>query len=332
VQNSSKSIHDEILILGDDRPGTVSQSIGLAEEIGFDYKIINLTYSFLARLPNCFFSSSLLRLSSQSRKKIKALNYLPKLVISAGRKSAPIAVFLKNQSQNQTKIIQIMHPNLNLQKFDFVILPKHDEIDEGKFSNVITTIGSLTKTKENLIAAEQKKFSSWFQNIDKTKIAVLVGGSSNKTKFTKDSAIKLAKITSDIASKMDATLLILNSRRTANELTNAIKSNLKCDYRFYDWQEVRNENPYLAILGYADFFIITGDSVSMISECCSSGKPVYVFDEKEISAPKHRRFHQSLFEENYAKKLLKNSAILENFSPKKLQETKRVASMIRAKF
>lgn len=332
MKNLPKPIHDEIWILADGRPGTVSQSIGLAEEIGFDYKIINLTYSFFAALPNCFLSDSMLRLSRESRNKFKELNYLPSFVISAGRRSAPIALNLKKQSQNQSKAIQIMNPNLDFQKFDFVILPKHDEADESKSPNLITTIGSLTKVNENAIKSEKEKFSSWFSNIKKPKIALMIGGSSAKTKFSQDSAIKLAKVASEVTNNMKATLLILNSRRTSDEITNAVKSNLKCDFKFFNWQEYQNENPYMAILGYADFFIITGDSVSMISECCSTGKPVYIFDEKEISSKKHRRFHHDLFAENYAKKLFKNSEQLENFAPKKLQETKRVVSIIRTKF
>ena len=326
------NLKDEIWILADDRPGTVSQSIGLAAEIGFEYKIIQLEYSFWSALPNCFLSKSLLRLAANSRKEFKNLDYLPSLVISAGRRSAPIALNLKKRSKNQTKIIQIMHPNLNLKKFDFVILPKHDEIDEAKFSNLITTIGSLTKTNENLIALEREKFASWFQNISKRKIALLIGGSSNKTEFTQKSAKKLAKISSEIANNMDATLLILTSKRTGDELTETIKSNLECDFKFFDWKELKSENPYLAILGYADFFIITGDSVSMISECCSTGKPVYIFDDEEISSKKHRNFHHNLFREIYAKKLPKSAELLQNFSPEKLQETKRVAALIRTKF
>jgi uncharacterized protein len=326
------NIKKEIWILADDRPGTVSQSIGLAEEIGFDYKIINISYNFLVRIPNCFFSDSLIRLSPSSKEKFKNLDYLPSLVISAGRRSASIALFLKKQSANQTKIIQIMNPNLDFSKFDFVILPKHDLIDDAKFNNVITTIGSLTKVRENTVKSEQKKFATEFAEIKKPKIALLLGGSSNKTKFTKDSAIKLAKISSEITKNMNATLLVLNSRRTSKELTNAVKSNLNCDFQFFDWNDVRDKNPYMAILGYADFFIITGDSVSMISECCSSAKPVYVFDEKEISSAKHRRFHQALFAETYAKKLEENLKKLEGFSIKKLEETKRAASLIKDKF
>ena len=71
----------------------------------------------------------------------------------------------------------------------------------------------------------------------------------------------------------------------------------------------------------------------MISECCSTGKPVYIFDEKEISSKKHRKFHQNLIAENYAKKLSRNIYELEkNYSSKKLLETKRVANLIIAKF
>jgi len=326
------NLKKEIWILADDRPGTVSQSVGLAEEIGLDYKIINVTYNFFARIPNCFFSNSLVRLSAESKKKFQNLDYLPSLVISAGRRSAPIALFLKNKSENKTQIIQIMNPDLDFSKFDFVILPKHDQTDEAKFSNVITTIGSLTKVRENVVEAEQKKFAAQFNEIKKIKIALLLGGSSNKTKFTKDSAVKLAKISATIAKNMNATLLILNSRRTSDELTNAVKLNLDCDFKLFNWKEVRDQNPYMAILGYADFFIITGDSVSMISECCSTGKPVYIFDEKEISSPKHRRFHQALVAENYAKQLTDITSNLENFSPQKLQETKRVSSLIQNKF
>jgi uncharacterized protein len=323
---------DEIWILADDKPGTFSQSIGLAKELGFEYKIIKLTYSFFAKLPNHFPISAFLRITPDLRSSFKSTKYFPKIIISAGRRSAPLALRLKKLSKNQTQVIQIMNPDMGFDKFDFVILPKHDEIDEGNFNNVITSIGSITNVDQNLIAAEKEKFYSWFGEMNKTKIAVLVGGSSNKTKFCESCAKNLANQISKIANKMDAKLLILNSRRTSEEITKTLKTNLDCDFQFFDWQETKNENPYLAILGYADFFIITGDSVSMISECCSSGKPVYIFDEKEISAKKHRKFHQNLFANHYAKKLTKSTLILEDFAQKKLQETKRIAAIIRTKF
>jgi mitochondrial fission protein ELM1 len=69
-------IKDEIWILSDNRPGTVSQAIGLAKEIGFEYKIIDLEYSILTYLPNCFLSSSLFRLASFNRREFQNLYLL----------------------------------------------------------------------------------------------------------------------------------------------------------------------------------------------------------------------------------------------------------------
>ncbi len=327
-----KNIKNEIWILADDRPGTFSQSVGLAEEIGLEYKIIKLDYSFFSILPNCFLSTSSLRISRKTKKTISELNYLPKIIISAGRRCAPIALYLQKKSEGQIKIIQIMNPNLNFKKFDFVILPKHDKIKSDNLPNLITTIGSLTKINDKIIESERQKFSAEFANISKTKIALLLGGSSKKTKFKKDSAIKLAKIASKVGKKMDAVLLILNSRRTDEEISVALKENLNCDFKFFDWKENTQRNPYLAIISYADFFIATGDSVSMISECGAMGKPLYIFDEENISSNKHRKFHQNLFAENYAKKLEDQTEVLEKFSQKKLEETKRVASLIKNTF
>ncbi len=323
-------IKDEIWILADNRPGTFSQSIGLAEELGVEYKIITLSYSIFSYLPNFFFSNSLLRISADLRNKITAIGYLPKLIISAGRRSAPIALNLKLQSQNQSKIIQIMNPNLDFSKFDFVILPKHDEVDEAKFPNLITTIGALTRIEEKRLSEEEEKFPE-LKKITKTKIALLVGGNGKKTEFSKSDGVNLAKIASQVTKNMDATLLILTSRRTSLDLKKSLAENLDCDFQLFDWDIINSANPYLAIVGVADYFIVTGDSVSMISECASTGKPLYIFDQKNISSLKHHKFHQNLFAENYAKKLEKNLKILENFLPKKLQETKRIAAIINNK-
>ncbi len=323
-------IKDEIWILADNRPGTFSQSIGLAEELGMEYKIITLSYSIFSYLPNFFLSNSLLRIPTILRNKITSMGYLPKLIISAGRRSAPIALNLKSQSQNQSKVIQIMNPNLDFSKFDFVILPKHDEADEAKFPNLITTIGALTRIDEKRLHEEEEKFPE-LKKITKTKIALLVGGNGKKTEFCKSDGANLAKIASQVTKNMDATLLILTSRRTSSDLKKSLAANLDCDFQLFDWDLINTANPYLAIVGVADYFIVTGDSVSMISECASTGKPLYVFDQKNISSAKHRKFHQNLFTGNYAKKLENDLKILENFSPKKLQETKRVASIIKNK-
>ena len=55
------------------------------------------------------------------------------------------------------------------------------------------------------------------------------------------------------------------------------------------------ENPYYAYLGLADAFMVTADSVSMISEAAATGKPVHVL-ELDGGNAKFARFHQLMRE------------------------------------
>ncbi len=51
-----------------------------------------------------------------------------------------------------------MQPGIDYKKFDFVILPNHDKIQNKQFKNLITTTGALTRVNEQLIKNEQQKF------------------------------------------------------------------------------------------------------------------------------------------------------------------------------
>ncbi len=321
-------IKKEVWVLCDKRAGNVSQALGLADQLGYEYRIIDLSYNLLAVLPNIILGPNLYSLDVKSRFKLKNPPYFPVMAIAAGRRAALALLYIKKASQNKTKIIQIMNPEIDHKKFDFIILPRHDSI-KNVTPNMLQTIGSLGRINDRAIEFEKERFAQWFADIKKPKIALFVGGNSKNTVFDAKSAFKLAKQMSKIANNMQSKLLVLNSRRTSNKLTKALKSGLSGDFKFFDFHQIKeNENPYLAIVGYSDFFVVTGDSVSMISEVCSAGKPIYIFDEKNISNAKHRKFHQDLFAESYAKKLDENAYQLENFSSKKLSETKRIAEII----
>ncbi len=41
---------------------------------------------------------------------------------------------------------------------------------------------------------------------------------------------------------------------------------------------LRRENPYFAFLGLADAIVVTGDSMSMLTEACAAARPVHIFD------------------------------------------------------
>src|SRR3546814_9290061 len=62
------------------------------------------------------------------------------------------------------------------------------------------------------------------------------------------------------------------------------------------------ENPYFGILALADHVVVTGDSVNMVSEAASTGKPVHVVHLQGSSAKRseeHTSELQSLMRISY---------------------------------
>ncbi len=328
-----KNIKDEIWILADDRVGNYSQAIGLADELGFDNKIVNISYGSFAVLPNLVLGSTLKGVNQETKDALEKIEYLPKYVIAAGRRTAPISLHLKKKSKNKIKIIHIMNPGFSHEKFDFIILPRHDRIKKS-FKNVIRSIGSVTKVSVRAVKYECEKFANLFSSKSK-KIALMIGGDTKKTKFDLASARELIDQSFIIAKNMGCELYIFNSRRTPAKFVELIKEKCKksrVENKFFDFNEMpKNENPHMAALGSCDYFIVTADSVSMISEVCSTKKPVYIFDKRKIATSKHRRFHKSLFLEDYARKLDKKISELEDYESKKLDEARRIASIIKEK-
>jgi uncharacterized protein len=313
-----------IWVLADDRAGNSSQAIGLAESLNRPFEIKKISYSFFSKLPNFLKINGLIGITQNTKNSLLNQNQKPKIIISSGRKTAPLALFLKKY-YHADFTIHIMNSGGNLNKFDLVILPKHDRIS-GK--NIITSIGSLNRVNDELMADDYKKFASQFEKIKSPKIALIIGGSSKKKIFDINSAEILVKICINIAKNMNGNFLVTTSRRTDKTVIWKFKNELKkyCGY-FFEWQE-NLPNPYFAILQAADYIIVTGDSMSMCSESCATGKPVYIFNPNEICTKKHLRLHQNLFDEGYAHKLENGTTKLKTGDGKKLNETSRIAKKI----
>jgi uncharacterized protein len=109
----------------------------------------------------------------------------------------------------------------------------------------------------------------------------------------------LARMASRLAADAGGSLLVSTSRRTgaaADELIAAMTVRHHA-YRYGD----SGENPYLGYLAVADAIVVTGDSVSMCTEACATGAPVYIYAPPGYVTAKHRRLHQSLFDHGCAR-------------------------------
>jgi len=80
-------------------------------------------------------------------------------------------------------------------------------------------------------------------------------------------------------------------------------------------------------LAWADAFVITADSVSMLSEACSTGKPVYVIGAERCTW-KFADFHKSLQERGATRPFTGKEDISERWSYPSLNDTADAARRV----
>lgn len=277
-------------LLLDDRAGNRSQCLGVAEALSVPYVIKDIEYSAWARLPNGFLGSTFRGLNSISKNTI--IPPWPDLVISAGRRTGPVAREIKRRSNGHAKIVQIMWPGQQgIDAFDLVCVPNHDEISERK--NVMHMTGAPNRVSAEEIRRLKERNGSLYDGLNSPRIALLCGGSTKNRRFTSVMASELGRISADLARACSGSLLVTTSRRTGDEVETLLQK-INVPSRIHRWNDP-DENPYMSYLAAADAIIVTGESMSMCSEACSTGKPVYIYAPEGLITDKHKRLHEELY-------------------------------------
>lgn len=248
----------------------------------------------------------------------------PDILIATGRQTVAPALAIKRASGGRTEgrtfCIQIQNPAAGLDRFDLVAVPRHDGVSGP---NVIVTDGALHRVTPARLADGAARWRDALAPLPRPLVAVLVGGSNRQYRMTEAVTRRLADGLARLCREHGAGLAATASRRTgaANE---AILRTALADLPAWLWDGA-GDNPYFGLLGLADAIVATGDSVSMVSEACATGKPVYVVDLEGGSA-KFARFHAHLREMGLARPF---DGTLETWSAAPLDDTARVAAEVR---
>jgi hypothetical protein len=298
-------------ILTEGLAGTEGQCLGVAAALGIEpvikrIKLKSPWKQLSPWLPGCALTSDSDSIAPP----------YPDLLIASGRKSIGPALYIKKKSGGKTFLVQLQDPRINPKHFDLVTVPQHDPT---RGDNVIVTTGALHRLTPEKLTAEQRKFEHQLATLPYPRVAVLIGGSSKSHQMTIESAKKLAAQLSGL----EAGLMITASRRTGEENTRLLRDALTGSNVFF-WDGM-GDNPYLAFLGIADYIVVTEDSVSMVSEALSTGKPVYTAP-LEGGAKRLDLFHKLMQEQGYTRPF---TGSLETWSYEPLNDTIKVAEEIK---
>jgi len=232
------------------------------------------------------------------------------VVISAGSYSAPIAFLISKE--HRAKSVSVLRPSvLPWSWFDLVIVPRHDRpaSDKKAASNCVVTKGAPNLINEHYLkeySALLLKRYSHLKLRDRLKIGVLLGGDTKSYFLDEALAKKMIRQIQDAANQLDADILLTTSRRTSEKVENFLLRELNKDSRCQLLIIANRANAPEAmggILGLSDILVVTGDSISMVSEAASSGKKTVVVPverrTEDGEVHKHNRFVDQLNAEGY---------------------------------
>ena len=297
--------------------GMISQVEGLAKalDIDFTHHKVELNHFWKLIPPN---------LSPISQSIFKKINHDDfDVIISCGRKSVIPSIHLKNTANKKVFNIHIQDPKVNLNHFDFIVAPEHDAI-EGE--NVISTKGAIHYLTENEIS-ENKDYLNSFIKKDERKIwALIMGGPTKYYDYSTKNMKHIFTALYKLLKKHDFQLVVIPSMRTPINTIHYAKEFFGENHTIIMGVD---KKAYLSALAISENIVVTCDSSSMISEAALTGKPIYIASILPKKNDKRFQRFRNLFRElNITRNL---GEVVENWSYPKLDETNRVANIIKQK-
>ncbi|MDD9911871.1 MAG: mitochondrial fission ELM1 family protein [Alphaproteobacteria bacterium] len=272
-----------VWILHDGRIGHFNQSLGIAEGLGLkNPQVIDLKKEPLHWLWR--------RIAPAKAWEMPSSPY-PDILIATGWQASHISRAIKTVSP-RTFTVQMMRPSGDMGDYDVVAMPLHD--CPPARDNVVSTVGAPNRVSAERLKQEADRWETRLLECPTPRLAVLIGGPTRGFEFGVKEAQQVADNVIKIAREKGYSLLVTASRRTGPVITEYLRNTFqKSGLPIYFWtgmDSTRRDNPYLAYLALCEAVVVTADSISMISESCTAGKPVYVWGLERLKRKKFKTF------------------------------------------
>jgi mitochondrial fission protein ELM1 len=199
----------------------------------------------------------------------------PDLIITVGRRPSMVALWVREQSANKTKIVLVGKPSGHMLDFSLVVASAENQMPP--MHNFQATSLPFMRVNPAEVEAEALRWKQRFSQLKKPLIAILIGGETNPFIMNRKVARELVRTARWVIDELDGTPYLTSSRRTTAEVLEVLREELPAAAVFFEWSADAQENPYRALLGSADGFIVTGESISMMVEVIYLRKPLAIF-------------------------------------------------------
>lgn len=198
----------------------------------------------------------------------------PDLIVTVGRRPSMAALWVREQSGGRTRIVLLGKPSGYLRHFDLVIVS--GEVQIPGYPNVLKIGLPLMRPDPDALARAVDTWRPRLSALPRPLVAFLVGGPTHPFAFDAAAVDRLAAEARRVV-EGGGTPYLSTSRRTPARVVEGLRRALPETAELFEWSADAPDNPYLGLLGLADAFVVTGDSLSMIVEVARTGRPLAVF-------------------------------------------------------
>jgi hypothetical protein len=254
-------------LLGPHR-GDNNQVLALAEALGIPFETRQFRYNRWRYLQPRLLGASLLGVSRDSR--ALALDRPPDLTISTGHRSVPVVQFIRQRSGGRTRSVHIGFPRLSPDRFDLVVATPEYPIPDHP--NVMRIPVALNRAQPAAVLDDQA--DTWSTPFARPRRLLVLGGPSLYWSLRSGDVAEALSSLLDRAAIDKGSILVVGSPRTPSPVLRAVDRQLATSACPAMLVPMNGPPTDLELLRAADQIFVTADSVAMVSEAVTSGKPV----------------------------------------------------------
>jgi hypothetical protein len=199
----------------------------------------------------------------------------PDLVLVAEGALGNVALDVRRKSNGRTKTLCLGRPRGRMRDFDLIITTPQYRVPAA--ANVVELKLPLHRLDRNRMEEAAAALGPELSCLPRPWVALLVGGTSAPDVLDSAAAQDLACRALAEAKGSGGSLLVITGPRTDRAAEKVLAAALEGQAHCSFWPHRGTKNPYSGYLALADRFIVTSDSVSMITEAILTKKPVAVY-------------------------------------------------------
>lgn len=248
------------------RTGDNNQVLALAEALGVPFETRTLRYNLLRALHANILGERLISLTRETRRWIAPP--WPDMVIAIGRRSVPVARWIKRASGGRTKLVLLGNPRVDPGLFDLVITTRQYPVPPG--DNVLLL--PLSMSRFNRLPEPEPDEQEQLTPLPRPHLLMAVGGATKYWTLDAGNIADALQHVCERADRLGGSVIAVGSPRTDAAVIDSLRSGLtgRSNGLFVEGKRPR----FPLLLSDADEIFVTGDSISMLSEAILAGKPV----------------------------------------------------------